>query len=163
MCASFPGTRSDARMASILILSPAEMACWASAASPGNATTCPPARARSASPPPSNATNLISRGSRPAARTRRAALIQSWLRSEEHTSELQSPCNLVCRLLLEKKKKYKTLSTEIGLKEERLPPSVPLVAAVRQWRGIAAFRTLHHTPSRYALVYGPEHWSRTHA
>src|SRR2546426_2700746 len=29
-------------------------------------------------------------------------------RSEEHTSELQSPCNLVCRLLLEKKKKKKT-------------------------------------------------------
>src|ERR1039457_7537495 len=28
-------------------------------------------------------------------------------RSEEHTSELQSPCNLVCRLLLEKKKKTK--------------------------------------------------------
>src|SRR5256885_11776021 len=31
-----------------------------------------------------------------------------WLRltrSEEHTSELQSPCNIVCRLLLEKKKK----------------------------------------------------------
>src|ERR1022692_4380812 len=38
---------------------------------------------------------------------------QSWrrhdcdIRSEEHTSELQSPCNLVCRLLLEKKKKKK--------------------------------------------------------
>src|SRR2546426_3266032 len=31
-------------------------------------------------------------------------------RSEEHTSELQSPCNLVCRLLLEKKKK--TINTE---------------------------------------------------
>src|SRR2546426_6931507 len=29
-------------------------------------------------------------------------------RSEEHTSELQSPCNLVCRLLLEKKKKRTT-------------------------------------------------------
>src|SRR5256885_14486792 len=29
-------------------------------------------------------------------------------RSEEHTSELQSPCNLVCRLLLEKKKKNKS-------------------------------------------------------
>src|SRR5205807_5487959 len=29
------------------------------------------------------------------------------IRSEEHTSELQSPCNLVCRLLLEKKKKTK--------------------------------------------------------
>src|SRR5256885_9776609 len=33
-------------------------------------------------------------------------------RSEEHTSELQSPCNLVCRLLLEKKKKYAT--TTVG-------------------------------------------------
>src|SRR5256885_9759947 len=31
------------------------------------------------------------------------------LRSEEHTSELQSPCNLVCRLLLEKKKKKKQI------------------------------------------------------
>src|SRR5256885_10797251 len=30
-------------------------------------------------------------------------------RSEEHTSELQSPCNLVCRLLLEKKKKLRSL------------------------------------------------------
>src|SRR5256885_13154015 len=32
-------------------------------------------------------------------------LLTDQLRSEEHTSELQSPCNLVCRLLLEKKKK----------------------------------------------------------
>src|SRR2546426_7182628 len=32
-------------------------------------------------------------------------------RSEEHTSELQSPCNLVCRLLLEKKNKQHTLHT----------------------------------------------------
>src|SRR5688500_19495677 len=33
-------------------------------------------------------------------------LLRNFLaRSEEHTSELQSPCNLVCRLLLEKKKK----------------------------------------------------------
>src|SRR2546426_2329292 len=31
-------------------------------------------------------------------------------RSEEHTSELQSPCNLVCRLLLEKKKKPTAIS-----------------------------------------------------
>src|SRR5688500_467127 len=30
-------------------------------------------------------------------------------RSEEHTSELQSPCNLVCRLLLEKKKKHRSM------------------------------------------------------
>src|SRR6266446_3753497 len=33
-----------------------------------------------------------------------ATLVPILLRSEEHTSELQSPCNLVCRLLLEKKK-----------------------------------------------------------
>src|SRR5256885_12934868 len=32
-----------------------------------------------------------------------ASATQDRLRSEEHTSELQSPCNLVCRLLLEKK------------------------------------------------------------
>src|SRR2546426_9048800 len=32
-------------------------------------------------------------------------------RSEEHTSELQSPCNLVCRLLLEKKKKNNNQTT----------------------------------------------------
>src|SRR5256885_9800806 len=36
-------------------------------------------------------------------------------RSEEHTSELQSPCNLVCRLLLEKKKKKHIYLTHIIL------------------------------------------------
>src|SRR5256885_7742346 len=41
------------------------------------------------------------------ARPTRARNITYW-RSEEHTSELQSPCNLVCRLLLEKKKKQQT-------------------------------------------------------
>src|SRR2546426_7414899 len=35
------------------------------------------------------------------------ATIETETRSEEHTSELQSPCNLVCRLLLEKKKNIK--------------------------------------------------------
>src|SRR2546426_4881094 len=39
----------------------------------------------------------------------RSSRLKTWMRvprrSEEHTSELQSPCNLVCRLLLEKKKK----------------------------------------------------------
>src|SRR6266566_6628586 len=33
-------------------------------------------------------------------------IVRAVARSEEHTSELQSPCNLVCRLLLEKKKKH---------------------------------------------------------
>ena len=45
-----------------------------------------------------------------------ASLIPSWnfifkLRSEEHTSELQSHSDLVCRLLLEKKKKKKRINT----------------------------------------------------
>src|SRR5256885_7326515 len=50
-------------------------------------------------------------GRGPSAPARRHAGPADWprafgpLRSEEHTSELQSPCNLVCRLLLEKKKK----------------------------------------------------------
>src|SRR2546426_8620785 len=41
-------------------------------------------------------------------------------RSEEHTSELQSPCNLVCRLLLEKKKEQR----------EQLKHAVPHAPAV---------------------------------
>src|SRR2546426_8843067 len=40
-----------------------------------------------------------------AAETSRGEKVQTVPRSEEHTSELQSPCNLVCRLLLEKKNK----------------------------------------------------------
>src|SRR5256885_6549189 len=42
---------------------------------------------------------------------RRAATVSRRRRSEEHTSELQSPCNLVCRLLLEKKKIRQTSYT----------------------------------------------------
>src|SRR3989454_9366324 len=38
------------------------------------------------------------------------------VRSEEHTSELQSPCNLVCRLLLEKKKKTSVCSFRSSLR-----------------------------------------------
>src|SRR5256885_5634671 len=38
-------------------------------------------------------------------------LLEDLVRSEEHTSELQSPCNLVCRLLLEKKKNDELLCT----------------------------------------------------
>src|SRR5256885_6584888 len=40
------------------------------------------------------------------------------IRSEEHTSELQSPCNLVCRLLLEKKKSRKPTSITSGFSTE---------------------------------------------
>src|SRR2546426_5867749 len=41
---------------------------------------------------------------RPHSCASRSAFPNAAVRSEEHTSELQSPCNLVCRLLLEKKK-----------------------------------------------------------
>src|SRR2546426_9356768 len=54
------------------------------------ATRCPPARRP---------------GSSRARTSSRRARCGASARSEEHTSELQSPCNLVCRLLLEKKKK----------------------------------------------------------
>ena len=42
-------------------------------------------------------------------------LLDGFDRSEEHTSELQSPDHLVCRLLLEKKKKKKKSQTEIAI------------------------------------------------
>src|SRR5258708_19528810 len=58
-------------------------------------------------------------------RARPAELVQRIhrrLRSEEHTSELQSPDHLVCRLLLEKKKnKLNTLTTDINRHSSRLP------------------------------------------
>src|SRR5256885_9650168 len=43
----------------------------------------------------------------------RTAQLVPGQRSEEHTSELQSPCNLVCRLLLEKKKNIGSLSIHL--------------------------------------------------
>src|SRR5256885_6462381 len=42
-------------------------------------------------------------------RLKQAKRTANFERSEEHTSELQSPCNLVCRLLLEKKKLIRQL------------------------------------------------------
>src|SRR5256885_6231839 len=48
----------------------------------------------------------------PSSAQRTAVTVPRDARSEEHTSELQSPCNLVCRLLLEKKKQApRALST----------------------------------------------------
>src|SRR2546426_1144943 len=49
----------------------------------------------------------------PGARPRLAAA-EGRKRSEEHTSELQSPCNLVCRLLLEKKKNHTRKSLRVA-------------------------------------------------
>src|SRR5205807_9451541 len=61
---------------------------------PGRPRSPRRARTRSSPPAPIAATSCLPT-------SRRGS------RSEEHTSELQSPCNLVCRLLLEKKKKNK--------------------------------------------------------
>src|SRR3989454_2395646 len=53
-------------------------------------------------------------------------------RSEEHTSELQSPCNLVCRLLLEKKK-TKVLVTRDSSK-------IPAALSRTRWKGRGRLR-----------------------
>src|SRR5256885_11556464 len=54
---------------------------------------------------PCSLSRAAKRGSRGQERSHRARASRAHhARSEEHTSELQSPCNLVCRLLLEKKK-----------------------------------------------------------
>src|SRR2546426_5358664 len=57
------------------------------------------------------------------------------LRSEEHTSELQSPCNLVCRLLLEKKKRVPSVTAArrfLLLPLGSLKTSTRLTARIRQ-------------------------------
>src|SRR2546426_3882925 len=60
---------------------------------------------------------------RPRRLTSSASVLSSKLtRSEEHTSELQSPCNLVCRLLLEKKKNTPQLQSPCNLVRPLLPP-----------------------------------------
>src|SRR5256885_6748606 len=46
----------------------------------------------------------LGHGNKPVIEAMSEQLKRLAFRSEEHTSELQSPCNLVCRLLLEKKK-----------------------------------------------------------
>src|SRR5688500_984426 len=89
----------------------------------------------------------------------------SLARSEEHTSELQSPCNLVCRLLLEKKKKYPPRSTHSPLltvaPRLRLPlrpappttaPSpLPLHDALPIFRGAGTSATRSFPASRRAV------------
>src|SRR5215467_15136508 len=52
--------------------------------------------------------DMLERAAQQRARCRRSS------RSEEHTSELQSPCNLVCRLLLEKKKRIAGHSSRLS-------------------------------------------------
>src|SRR5256885_6238755 len=60
---------------------------------------------RSPCSPASSASGTPWNAAAPGCAPGRARSTRAAKRSEEHTSELQSPCNLVCRLLLEKKKK----------------------------------------------------------
>src|SRR5256885_8579693 len=53
-------------------------------------------------------------------------------RSEEHTSELQSPCNLVCRLLLEKKKQDQQRTRSQASDHQRTPVNLILYLQLRQ-------------------------------
>src|SRR5256885_3600145 len=73
---------------------PAPAAAATTAAASPPPRTSPPAPPPMRSPPPASAASC---------RTCWLPPWRPWPRSEEHTSELQSPCNLVCRLLLEKK------------------------------------------------------------
>src|ERR1039457_2331383 len=61
-------------------------------------------------------------------------------RSEEHTSELQSPCNLVCRLLLEKKKNGTVVRCLFFFLMIRRPPRSTLFPYT------TLFRSSRHTP-----------------
>src|SRR5438132_6231572 len=54
---------------------------------------------------------------------KQAALTEQSMRSEEHTSELQSHSDLVCRLLLEKKKKVNTRITS-PTQQTHIPPAI---------------------------------------
>src|SRR5256885_8398581 len=67
----------------------------------------------------------------PPASRRQISLQIVQARSEEHTSELQSPCNLVCRLLLEKKKK--ALPNIFG-KSERMQKVMDFITQVAPTR-----------------------------
>src|SRR2546430_7540154 len=60
-------------------------------------------------------------------RARPPATARARVRSEEHTSELQSQSNLVCRLLLEKKKKHKKNRVDLRIRHDgdELPYSIP--------------------------------------
>src|SRR5256885_13556984 len=71
---------------------------------PGRGVPASPGRVRVSTPTSSPAAGMVTpraTGTAPGAAT--ISVAGPALRSEEHTSELQSPCNLVCRLLLEKK------------------------------------------------------------
>src|SRR3989454_3806084 len=74
-------------------------------------------------------------------------------RSEEHTSELQSPCNLVCRLLLEKKKTKHAehpISLPHGIR--RVGISCPFVVRTLSWVLETLENSNHENQNAYSIV-----------
>src|SRR2546430_11082167 len=71
------------------------------------------ALAASSSKANTSAASAIAVAKIPSTQAAGAGMSAASARSEEHTSELQSQSNLVCRLLLEKKKKHLILQTEL--------------------------------------------------
>src|SRR5256885_10929964 len=74
------------------------------------------------------------------------------VRSEEHTSELQSPCNLVCRLLLEKKK-----NSDQSTRRAATPSRRPLPSA----RTTSTHSAARYTTNLTCPLAGPVHETRT--
>src|SRR2546426_3801687 len=99
------GTRSAVRTPPATTTSPSTHASRRSAAP--RSTHAPSAAPAASANPTDGRYNVRSATNTPAGYNR-FATGNNATRSEEHTSELQSPCNLVCRLLLEKKKKKST-------------------------------------------------------
>src|ERR1022692_279524 len=75
------------------------------------------------------------------------------MRSEEHTSELQSPCNLVCRLLLEKKKKKDTLSDNWLVRQCIVHPSGVMFIASHSPRSRHVVRPVCQTALASLLLF----------
>src|SRR5256885_3848093 len=81
----------------------------------------------------------------PQAQSAKSRMRSTSARSEEHTSELQSPCNIVCRLLLEKKKTNKTLPL--------LPRAPHLLPALASYVLLLLYRTPLIQPAHHDLVF----------
>src|SRR5256886_418547 len=92
---------------------------------------------------------LVSNRGEIAIRVMRAAAELGIRKSEEHTSELQSQSNLVCRLLLEKKKKPRTRTTACNLSIN----SYPLLYAIQPINHSTTFRRLHRTSTTRLSIF----------
>src|SRR5207249_5319814 len=81
-------------------------------------------------------------------------------RSEEHTSELQSRFDLVCRLLLENRTQYDSGTSSIGLFAAAIPPGgagFRTACDARRYLALSATRSMHITVfSRMFAIYGDE-------